>query len=189
MRASLGDRVRAYLIDMIILLVLLGAINVLYGPDTKDIYGDMNANALKYFNGDISFMTYFKDNSVLYKEMDINNLFLNIINVIYIFLYFVIFPYFNKGKTVGMMILRLSFKGACCLKGLFLRCLVINGLLYLIVVILASVFVPGDLYFVFVSVLGFVQVVLVLVSIFMILFRDDRRGLHDLISSIWVAKE
>ena len=70
---------------------------------------------------------------------------------------------------------------------LFVRNLVINGLLYFIAVIICSLFVPEHLYFGTITALGIIQISLLLTSIIMVLYRKDKKGLHDLIANTWVS--
>ena len=90
MKASLKKRMTAYLIDIIIMLAILGLINILYKPDNTMLNNDLNLLTLSYASGDINFIQYLTQSSELYKQIDLNNIIVNIINVIYITSYFII---------------------------------------------------------------------------------------------------
>jgi uncharacterized RDD family membrane protein YckC len=47
----------------------------------------------------------------------------------------------------------------------------------------------GYSYFIFTSVLGFIQLLLLIISMLMILYRKDKRGLHDLMGNTKVITE
>lgn len=191
MKASLKKRMTAYLIDIIIMLAILGLINILYKPDNTMLNNDLNLLTLSYASGDINFIQYLTQSSELYKQIDLNNIIVNIINVIYITSYFIILPYFNNGQTVGKTItdinVRATSNGKLTITKLFIRNLIINGLFYLIAVIICSLVIPSKYYFIIITILGIIQIGLILTSMFMVIYRKDKKGLHDLIAKTWVA--
>ncbi len=191
MKASLKKRMTAYLIDIIIMLAILGLINILYKPDNTSLNNNLNLLTLSYASGDINFIQYLTQSSELYKQIDLNNIIINIINVIYIISYFIVLPYFNNGQTIGKKIadinVRATSNGKLTITKLFIRNLIINGLFYLIAVIICSLLVPANYYFITVTILGIIQIGLILASMFMVIYRKDKKGLHDLIARTWVA--
>lgn len=191
MRATLVKRASAYLIDLIIMIVALSFFSFLYHPDTSILDSQMDKITVDYITGDISFSDYFLTASNLYKQIDIANIFGTIINIVIIILYFVILPYFNKGRTIGKYYMHIEVKNKgnqpLNIFSLFIRNLIINGLIYLISVILCSLLVSSDYYFITITILGIIQITLLLISVIMVLTRKDRRGLHDIISSTWVS--
>lgn len=191
MKASLKKRTNAYLIDIIVLLVFLGLISILYTPDNTSLNNQMDLITVKYASTDISFNEYMTNLSSIYKQIDQNNLIINIIDVIYILAYFVIFPYFNHGQTIGKKLMNIEVKARSnkklTLLKLFTRNLIINGLIYFIAVIICSLVVPDNYYFITITILSIIQIILILISIIMVLYRNDKRGLHDIIARTWVA--
>lgn len=191
MKASLKKRMNAYLIDLILLLIVLSLIGFLYTPNNDSLNSQMDLITVQYANGDIKFNEYMTDLSALYKQMDLNNIFLNVINVLYIIAYFVIFPYFYHGQTIGKRIMNIEVKAKSnkklTLLKLFTRNLIINGLIYFIAVIICSLTIPENYYFMTITALGIIQIILILISIIMVLYRTDRKGLHDIIAGTWVA--
>jgi len=175
MKASLKKRMSAYLIDIIIMLIILGFISIFYKPTNETLNNNLNLLTMQYASGDINFTTYMTDSSEIYKQIDLNNLIINIINAVYIIGYFIILPYFNNGQTIGKKMMSI------------IRNLIINGLLYLIAVIICSLIVPAQYYFITITTLGIIQIGLILASMFMVVYRKDKKGLHDLIARTWVA--
>lgn len=193
MRANLNKRVVAYLIDLIIVIVLICLVGLVYNPDTSVLNEKMSEVTLSYADNDISFEEYMGETSSLYKQIDMTNIFLNIINVLIIIGYFVVFPYFNEGQTVGKRIQGIRVRNKAnqplSLFSLFIRNLIINGLVYMIAVIICALLVPDNLYFMVITILGIIQIFLCLISAIMVLYRKDRKGLHDLIACTWVARD
>lgn len=191
MKASLKKRMTAYLIDIIIMLIILGFISVLYKPDDITFNNNLNLLTMQYASGDITFTNYMTKSSEIYKQIDLNNLIINIINAVYIIGYFVILPYFNNGQTIGKKMMSINVRaisnGKLTIQKLFVRNLIINGLFYLLAVIICSWAVPAQYYFITVTALGIIQIGLILASMFMVVYRKDKKGLHDLIARTWVA--
>lgn len=191
MKATLTKRATAYLIDIIIVIVVLGIVSLIYHPDTNVLQKEIDLVTVDYAYGDLSFSNYIKEISSLYKQVDMTNIFLNIINVLVIILYFVIIPYFNKGKTIGKhfmhIFVRKSSNKTLDIVSLFIRNLLINGLFYLILIIVSCLIIPDDYYFIVITGLGIIQISLLLVSVIMVLYRKDRKGLHDLLAGTYVG--
>ncbi len=193
MKAPLKKRIVSYLIDIIILLVILGFINIFYNPDNTALNKQMDMISLEYYSGNTSFNEYITDLGVIYNQIDRNNIIINILNIIFIVIYFVVFPYFNNGQTIGKRInhieVRAKSNKKITLLKLFVRNLIINGLVYLLAVTVGAFVITPSIYFWFISLLGIIQIGLVFASMFMVLYRKDKKGLHDLIAGTWVASE
>ncbi len=191
MKASLGKRASAYLIDLIVIIIILSLVSLIYHPDVSSLNANMDNITVEYANKDITFTEYITELSSIYKQMDITNIFLNLINVLIIIIYFIIYPYLNDGKTIGKKLMHIEVRNQSnqplSLVSLFVRNLVINGLLYLLSVIICSLIVPENLYFGAITALGIIQIGLLLTSIIMVLYRKDKKGLHDLIAKTWVS--
>lgn len=192
MKASLKKRMTAYLIDIIIIIVILGFIGVFYKTDNGSLQSSMDLITLEYASGEVTFGEYMSGISSIYKQMDSNNLVLNVINLIFIILYFIFFPYFNNGQTIGKKMMNIEIRAKSNKKlnllHLLLRNLIINGLIYLIAVIICTFIVPSSIYFMVITILGIIQIGLILSSMLMVCYRKDKKGLHDLLAGTWVAK-
>ncbi len=192
MKASLKKRMTAYLIDIIIIIVILGFIGVFYKTDNGSLQSSMDLITLEYASGEVTFGEYMSGISSIYKQMDSNNLVLNVINLIFIILYFIFFPYFNNGQTIGKKMMNIEIRAKSNKKlnllHLLLRNLIINGMFYLIAVIICVFVVPSNIYFLIITSLGIIQIGLILSSMLMVCYRKDKKGLHDLLAGTWVAK-
>ena len=191
MNTTLNKRAVAYLFDLIIIIIIISLVSVIYHPDISFLNNKLDDVSLGYLNKDIGFSDYFKEMSLIYKEIDKTNIFINIINIFIIIIYFVIVPYFNGSHTIckKFMHIKVKMKNNIELNiiSFFIRNLLINGLLYLIMVVIGSLIIPGDYYFIFITLFGIVQIILLLVSMIMVLYRKDRRGLHDVFASTRVS--
>ncbi|MCI9084102.1 MAG: RDD family protein [Bacilli bacterium] len=192
MKAQLKKRMTAYLIDIIIIIAVLGLISIFYKVDNSSLQSNMDLITLEYASGEVTFGEYMSGVSTIYKQMDSNNTVLSFINLIFIVLYFIVFPYFNNGQTIGKKMMSIEVRAKSNKKlnllHLLLRNLVINGLIYLIAVIICTFIVPSSIYFMVITILGIIQIGLILSSMLMVCYRKDKKGLHDLLAGTWVAK-
>ena len=183
MKAKLSKRVVAYLIDMVLLLILFGIMSYFF---QSEIDNQIKINNTNYVNGIITFDTFIDNANKLYMESDKQKIVFYLINIVYIIGYFVILPLYINGSTLGKKVMGIkveaSYNQKLTFKSLFIRNLVINGLLYLIVVVLTLYLLPPNIYFPLISVVSFIQITLVIISIFMVLYRQDKRGIHDLLA-------
>ena len=182
MKATLIKRMFAYLIDLSLLIIAMTIFNLLESP-ANYLNKQMNLNS-NYIIGSLTLNEYIEQIGPLYRNIDMSNIHIIILNIIYIILYFVIIPYYNNGQTLGKKILSLRVRSLgnkkATLNQLFMRSIIISGLFYLFFLIIC-LFLPFN-YFVLISIVGFLQIILIIICILMALFRKDKRGLHDIIS-------
>lgn len=194
MKASFIKRLSAYIID----LMFLGAIIMMiyyFIPETKTVTNlqvDIAVLNENYLNKQISIGEYINDYSILMYNLDKERIILILINFIATFTYFVVVPFFTKGKTFGKYIMGIRIKSnnkKLSLVSLFIRNAIINGLGYLILSFLAILIIPKNLYFYTITILGIIQFILVIASTFMIIYRKDKRGLQDILSRTIVVNK
>ncbi len=194
MNASFIKRLSAYAID----IILVGAIIMLiyyFIPETKTVTNLQRNVAIlneNYLNKQINTGEYINDYSILMHNLDKERMILIFINFIAIFSYFVVLPFFTKGKTIGKYILGIKIKPSkekLTIISLFIRNIIITGLGYLILSLLSLLLIPKNLYFYAITILGIIQLALVIISTFMIIYRKDRRGLQDILSKTTVVNK
>lgn len=194
MNASFIKRLSAYAID----IILVGAIIMLiyyFIPETKTVTNLQRNVAIlneNYLNKQINTGEYINDYSILMHNLDKERMILIFINFIAIFSYFVVLPFFTKGKTLGKYILGIKIKPCkekLTITSLFIRNSIITGLGYLILSLLSLLLIPKNLYFYAITILGIIQLALVIISTFMIIYRKDRRGLQDILSKTTVVNK
>ncbi|MBR2833317.1 MAG: RDD family protein [Bacilli bacterium] len=178
-------RVKAYIIDLIIVLLVLSAIALIYHPDITAYQAKLNSLSLDYRSGKISFSSYIIKQSNIYKDIDKLSIIQNVINIILITLYFIIVPYLTKGFTIGKKINKIKIKsldGNLTIKKLLIRNLVINGLLYFIFIVICTFVIPGNYYFSVITIITIIQILLISISTILMFKRKDKRTLHDILS-------
>lgn len=186
----LVKRLRAYLIDLIIVIFLLSMVALVYHPDISSYQNKLNELQSNYLIGEIDFMSYIHENSKIMKIIDEKSVILNFLNLLILIIYFVIVPYFSNGFTIGKKFNNIRIKGIkkkkLTLKKLIVRAMIINGLFYFIGVIICSMIITSNYYFYVISGISFIQIIVIIVSIFLMIKRKDKRGLHDVLSKTYV---
>lgn len=184
----------AYLIDIIIVGIIITLGSKLLVNNNKIIVLEQQLNEI---NNNVLNSTFkFKESLIEYaeitKQIDLENVMVNIVTIIMILIYFVFIPYYNNGQTMGMKILKTKIEPEIgtelTIKKLMLRNFIINGLLYLAISLTFLYLFPSFIYFILVSILSFIQLGLVIISLFMLLYRRDQRGLQDILSKTRVIE-
>ena len=108
-----------------------------------------------------------------------------IITLVCTLLYFGIIQYFLKGQTIGKKILKLKVVSASSKKinilNFILRSLIVNNVLLNIVGVIFLATSSKKVYLQADNILGTIVSVIEAIIIFLVLTRDDMRGLHDLL--------
>ncbi len=194
MSVNFTKRILAYLID----LLFLGSIIIFiyqFIPEPKavtDLQTDIAVLNEEYLNRQIETSSYLRNYSNLIYDVDQKQVIFPIINFITIFLYFVIVPFLLQGQTIGKYIMKIkieSKKKKLSIFTLTVRNLIVNGLGYLILSFLALLFVPKNMYLYVISILGIIQLGLVITSAFMIIYRKDKKGIQDILTNTKVVKK
>ena len=186
MKVNLRKRVFCYILDLIIITIIGFLLSMVIPKSTEYIeaQNDISILSESYLNHEINFTEYFNEYSILAKEVDQNKILYVSLCFVCNLLYFIIIPLFLDGKTIGMALSKLSVKYK--FNSLFLvvmiRGIVAYGVLYYLFGLII-LFVPGNIYFIALTILAIIQILVVICSIFMIKYRDDKRSLADILSN------
>ena len=108
--------------------------------------------------------------------------------------YFVIFQYLNKGQTIAKKLLHLRVvdkdnkKEVSILKG-FLRSLLPLSILSNAIAVTLIKVLSKNIYINTYLAVSEIETIFIFVTIFLIIYRKDGRGLHDMISNTMVIEE
>lgn len=186
MTANFSKRCMAYLFDVTFLIIFLLVTSsfVLNMDNQKVLNDELTTIENQFLDDKISLNTYLNQASSVYHEMDKERVMVSILNIMYILIYFIVIPFNNKGQTYGKKMVGIKVvredKEELTLNDFIYRNLFINGLGYMLICLSLVYLIPSFYYFITSSILSFIQIVLVFTSIFMILYRHDKKGLHDL---------
>lgn len=188
MKASTKKRICAYLIDMFILFVFIGIGAMLTNvtENEKALRLELSEMNEKAVMRETSITSYLFHLSEISQDIDREHVAVGFINLVFVFIYFVFIPYFMEGKTFGKALMKIRVVdengGEATIHSLVIRNVALNGLLYLFLSLLFIYIVPGILYLLMISILGIIQLALVIFSVFMVLYRKDGVGLHERLS-------
>lgn len=189
MKASFKQRCIAYIMDF---LFLTSCLMILYSyvlkSDVVRKYEYKQDLVIESFmNHEISFNVFLDDYIEYSYQIDYNNSPKNILNLIFIVIYFIVVPLFRNGQTLGKSIMKIKIVdrktgGKAKFSSLIIRALIINALMFNILTAIFISFMASKVYFIFVSILSIFQLLLVFVSSYMILYRRDKLSLEDILS-------
>ena len=194
MEAHLLQRICAYMVD-VILVSLLISLTTSWIPASKkyeEAVEKEKALVERVNSGDIQlkdvYDEYFEINYTLDKERIIVSLLTTVVTLGY----FATFAYYNDGKTLGKKLLHIKVASEdgeeLTHQQMFLRTLIVHGSLSSIISMLLLSFISSSQY-ISVFVVQLLQSLLLVVTMLMIIFRKDKKGLHDLLFRTKVIKE
>ncbi len=194
-KSLMSKRILAYFIDVMIVTLIA---NMFASLDILNPYLDKQNELIAEYNKDI--INYYDENGKLYMEKLANSDFLeeytyntsyygvysSIITVTITFLYFVVFQYYNKGKTIGKSILDIVVKDKnnknVKFSQMLIRGVIINGILTSILSIILVLKLNMSQYIIVDNVLFIINIGILISCVILAMFRKDKRLLHDLIA-------
>ena len=185
-------RLFAYLLDILILSCIISFISMFFNSDNYiNLNNELNQINNSFINGEIPFETYFNQfynvNFSLQKEL----FFYNLVSVVISVLYFVVYPIYNDGQSFGKKIMKIkiiSDSDRLFSNSLIFRYLLMDGIGVSIISLCLICFVNGLYFMIFNSILSFLQFLVVIISIFMVIYRNDKKSLPDLIAGTKVIE-
>ena len=194
MKATFFERVGSYLIDTIIVSFIFSLICLGFGNYTSSTEKLMKELDDKLLEEKITPEEYLKEYQDLMYDYQKENVLELGISVALTIAYYVVFQYMNKGQTLGKKLLKLRVvdkdtnKPISILKGL-LRSLLILSILSGTLSIILLYIVGKKLYFPIYSGLLMIEGIFILTTMMFVLYKKDKRGLHDIITNTVVIKE
>lgn len=196
MNANFFRRFLAYFIDMIILGMIITFSLMLFSNKNTENLITLN-NEVREVNEqllekEITSENYIYRYAELNYQIDKMEVIDNILNSLYIILLFVYVPFLLKGQTLGMKLTNIRIVKEdgleANLNDYLFRSVLIYSLGHLFITLAVIYVLPSFLYFTISSSLLFLEFLLVFISVFMILYRHDRKGIHDILTRTKVIK-
>ncbi len=194
MKAPFFKRLFAYIIDMLLIGILVTIICSALPNKNESIEKELKELSTEFMEKKIDndeYISKYKD--LMYQNNKNEKVPLGV-NAVLVLAYFVIFQYMNKGQTLGKKALNLRVvdnetkKEVSILRGLLRSILPLNILSSFIGVVLIKLLTKNtyiDLY------LGtnIFETVFIFITLFLILYKKDGRGLHDMMANTMVIEE
>lgn len=191
--ASFFDRIGAYFLDVLLIFAISSVISVFIPNKGSDINKEITALTEKYTKGEIESEVFIDKYGNLMYEYQKENWVSLAVSLGLNFVYFVVFAYFNKGQTIAKKLMHIKVvdnKTGNSPK--FWQMLVRNMFIYSLlsnIVILILLFTTRNNFIYYYMFMGGIDLVVVLITIMFVLYRKDKRGLHDMMGCTKVVKE
>ena len=194
MKATFFERLGSYLLDTIIISLIFSLICLGFGNNTSNTEKLMQELDDKLLAKTITTEEYLEKYQDILYDYQKENALESGISVALTIAYFVVFQYMNKGQTIGKKILNIRVvdkntqKPISILKGL-LRSFIVFSILSGTLSILFLYIINENSYFIPYSILLFIEGIFTLITIMLVLYKKDGRGLHDIMANTIVIKE
>ena len=183
--ASTFQRITAHIIDAIILTIIVSIITFGFPRSQKYKDAEKNLNSLiedtVINDNEESIDKYIENRYILDKE----SIPFDLISIVVSLGYFGIFAYYNSGQTIGKKLVHIKVvsddNSEANNSQLFGRALIFDGTFLSLLSVSIISFIKINQYFYTIGIMSYIQTLIVLISFFMIAYRKDKRGLHDLI--------
>lgn len=194
MEASFGKRLAAFIIDSIIVTMVFTLLTnfIPVSKNVETLNKQMSEVGEKYLSDDITVLEYYNQYGILAHSLDKEMFLSSLLNFVLLIGAFVIIPFYNKGQTIGKKILKIRLvkdEGSLSINDLIIRNIITNGFAYTLIGFTLVFLVSDSIYFITISILSFIQFLLVITSVFMVLYRHDKKGLQDIICNTSVIEE
>ncbi len=195
MNASLGKRVSAYLID-IVLIVIISIILMGFIPKSEKYLEkakQLDDLYTEYVDKTITVEEYISNYKEISYEYEKESLIFNVFDIVFVFGYFVIIPVVNNGQTIGKKLLKIKLvkedESKLTIKDTFIRSVIVTTLAVNVINLILVNTVNYELFFILTIILSAIKTVLIIIAVFMISMRKDKKGLHDIMTKTKVVEE
>ena len=104
---------------------------------------------------------------------------INIIGTLLIIVSFVIIPIINNNQTLGQKLLKINKNKPLRIDDLVGRAVIVNGLGYMIFMFIILYLTSDNIYFILINILGFFQILMIIINSFMVIYSKEKRGIAD----------
>lgn len=192
--ATFFERTTAYFIDMIVVNIILLIISFGIGNYDSPTNKKMEELDNKLRQAEITEKEYLNEYKELLYEYQKENSINSGITIASYVAYYVIFQYMNKGQTIGKMLLKIRVvdknnnKPVSILKGFIRSSIIYNLLSGIIAIITSHILNVNEFIYTYIA-LMLIEGIFILVTILLVLYKKDKRGLHDIMTNTIVIKE
>lgn len=188
------QRLFAFIIDVIIISILSSLLSYPFYDSSSVQKLNDNSNEImqKYIDQEINIKTYVSESIDISYEMARKNGVVSLISLFLSVLYFICFQFYKNGQTIGKNIMKIKVVSnddqSLNINNYIFRSLIIDSIFVDMIVLCFVIFANREVYFYGVGMIEFIQYMVILISAFMVMFRKDSRGLHDLVANTKVIR-
>lgn len=195
MPAQFNKRFFAYIIDIFIVLVIANLITMFIpiSEKTQDYYKELQTAQKKIYDKEIDVKEY--TDIVLEDNYNISKgtVLISLTSIIIYILYFVVYQVYNNGQTVGKKLMKIKVKSitdeSLSINTMLFRALIIYGIAANIINLILILLLKKELYLSISNTISIIQSLIIIISVFMILFSKQKRGIHDIITKTEVVNK
>ena len=187
-------RAIAYFIDLMIVAILSSLLSLVFTNAEKNSVNSQKLVDLtnQVVEKKITTEEYYKEFDAINYEVTLEGIPTTVITCVVIVIYYVVLSYFCHGITLGKYLMKLKIVSAkdkeLSIGNYLLRCLIVNLLLTnLSSVILVKLLTKASYISVYPKVSN-AFTLLLLVSMIMLMYREDGRGLHDFMAGTKIVR-
>ena len=195
MPAQFNKRFFAYIIDIFIVLVIANLITMFIpiSEKTQDYYKELQTTQKKMYDKEIDVKEY----TDIVVEVNYNiakcTVLISLTSIIIYILYFVVYQEYNNGQTVGKKLMKIKVKSitdeSLSINTMLFRALIIYGIAANIINLMLILLLKKELYLSISNTISIIQSLIVIISVFMIIFSKQKRGIHDIITKTEVVNK
>jgi len=193
-KALFIQRVVAFFID-IFFVTFISSLVIFPFTDSESLekLTTQNTNVTnQYLSQEIDANTYMNQSMDISYEIAKQSGLNTIITITIYILYYVVFQFYNKGKTFGKQIMKIRVisknSEELTLNQLLFRAFLVNSILVDIIILLFAIFGTKDIYSLGVSIFMVIQYIFIIISAIMVGYRKDRCGIHDFVAHTEVIR-
>lgn len=194
MKASFFKRLGAFIIDYFIVIFIISMITMGFSSSaTNNISKQASELVSDYQNEKITAEEYTEEYSKLSYELQKSNVNMNIASITLYVGYFIIFATLNRGQTLGKKLFKIKVVSKdnkdVNVWNMLIRSLLIYNLISAIFSVIFVNFLSVDAFTNVYMIIGYIEYFIMIVSFFMVTYKKDGRGLHDIIAGTNVIEE
>jgi len=190
MQASFFKRSVAYIIDIIIVNILLSIVTI--GLSANNDYSErMTELTNQYTSNEITYTELYTEYNKLSYESQKDNYISYILELGITLAYFIGFQGLNKGQTLGKKLMKIQVvkdtDEEVEMKDIIIRTIPLYSIVSLLTLCILIKIINMNTYNNIYNAITSVEAVFTLITMLFILYRKDKRGLHDIIAKTKVV--
>lgn len=184
-KAMFSQRLLAFIIDVFILSII-AALIISFIPvnnTASKLYDEQNKILEDYIDGNYNMEDYV--NKMIDIEYDISKYTVvsSLVAIVISLLYYVVYPCYNDGQTIGKKILKIKVKKVndkeLSMNDLLIRSMINNSILLNIICVILVLLLNKNLYLTISSLFNSIQYLIMFISVILIAFSKSSQGIHD----------
>ena len=193
-KAMFSQRILAFLIDLVLISVITSFITVFVpvNDTATKLYEEQNKVLEGYVEGTVSMEEYVNQMVDLSYDISKQTVIVSIVTIVISLLYYVVYPCYNNGQTLGKKLMKIKIKkideSDLSMNDLLIRGMVNNSILVNIVNVIFVLFLSKNIFLSASSLVSVIQYLVLIISLIMIAFTRNSRGLHDLAAKTEVVQ-